>query len=86
MAIAEHSVCQPGKPTPQGEGHSIWRFWPLGESFQRAKSATDSLVKLLDDYDDDVKAAAAFALGELRDKDGCLAAAKAAGFRSASSS
>ena len=31
-------MCQPGKPTPQGLGHSIWRLAPGGESFQSAKS------------------------------------------------
>src|SRR3989344_3759283 len=38
ILIAEHSMCQPGKPTPQGLSHSISRFSPLGENFQRAKS------------------------------------------------
>ena len=31
-------MCQPGKPTPQGEPHSIWRLAPGGENFHRAKS------------------------------------------------
>jgi len=45
---------------------------------RKARSALDGLVKLLDDSDDDVKAAAAQALGELGDKDACVLASKAA--------
>jgi len=34
-AIAEHSICQPGRPSPHGEGH----FGYLGfAAFQSAKS------------------------------------------------
>ena len=39
VAIAEHSMCQPGKPAPHGESHSWSRVLPGGLSFQRAKSA-----------------------------------------------
>src|SRR3989442_13808447 len=38
IAIAEHSTCHPGKPTPHGLSHSIWRFLSLGENFHRPKS------------------------------------------------
>jgi len=38
MLMAEHSMCHPGKPTPQGESHSIWRLAPAGENFHKAKS------------------------------------------------
>ena len=39
VAIAEHSMCQPGKPRPHGESHSCWRCTPGVVSFQSAKSA-----------------------------------------------
>ena len=39
VAMAEHSMCQPGKPRPHGESHSCWRSTPGGVSFQSAKSA-----------------------------------------------
>ena len=39
VAMAEHSMCQPGKPRPQGESHSCCRSTPGGVSFQSAKSA-----------------------------------------------
>ena len=39
VAMAEHSMCQPGNPRPHGESHSCWRCTPGGVSFQRAKSA-----------------------------------------------
>ncbi len=39
--IAEHSMCQPGRPLPQGESHEVSSpsLWP----FQRAKSSWSSL-------------------------------------------
>ncbi len=36
--MAEHSICQPGKPLPHGLSHSIWRCWSVGLNFHRAKS------------------------------------------------
>ncbi|HLX60338.1 MAG TPA: HEAT repeat domain-containing protein [Planctomycetota bacterium] len=65
--------------TALSDDSSLVRYYAaesLGK--RKAKSALDLLVKLLDDFDDDVKAAAAQALGELRDKDACVAASKAA--------
>ena len=38
MDMAEHSMCQPGKPMPQGEGHSCCLCSLGSENFQRAKS------------------------------------------------
>ena len=39
--IAEHSMCQPGRPLPQGESQEVSSpsLWP----FQRAKSRRSSL-------------------------------------------
>ena len=37
MDIAEHSMCQPGKPGPHGLGQTICRFSPA--DFQRVKSS-----------------------------------------------
>src|SRR6266851_1073715 len=49
MLIAEHSMCQPGRPSPKGASHAApscsspgWAF------FHRAKSLTDSLSYLSD--------------------------------------
>ncbi len=36
-AIAEHSMCQPGRPSPQGEGHEVSS--PSLTAFHRAKSS-----------------------------------------------
>ena len=36
--MAEHSTCQPGRPTPQGEGKEISGEVSGGQPFQRAKS------------------------------------------------
>ena len=38
LNIAEHSMCQPGKPRPHGLSHSIWRCSPAVENFHSAKS------------------------------------------------
>ena len=38
LAIALHSICQPGLPCPQGESH---KGSPGREFFHRAKSAGD---------------------------------------------
>ena len=38
MDIAEHSMCQPGKPSPHGESHFMSR--PAPAAFHSAKSAT----------------------------------------------
>ena len=39
MLIAEHSMCQPGRPGPQGESHD---GSPGFAAFQRTKSLTSS--------------------------------------------
>ena len=62
-----------------GDESNLVRYYAaeaLGK--RKAKSALEGLVKLLDDSDDDVKAAAAQALGELGDKDACELASRAA--------
>ena len=41
MLIAEHSMCQPGKPSPQGDGHFMRR--PGSARFQSAKSSGSCL-------------------------------------------
>lgn len=41
MAIAEHSICQPGRPGPQGEGQE---GSPGLEAFHNAKSSGDRLL------------------------------------------
>lgn len=38
LAITEHSICQPGRPGPQGEGHE---GSPGFDAFQSAKSEAD---------------------------------------------
>ena len=38
LAITEHSICQPGRPGPQGEGHE---GSPVFDRFHRAKSEGD---------------------------------------------
>ena len=40
-AIAEHSMCQPGRPLPHGESHCVSS--PSFVAFQRAKSRPSSL-------------------------------------------
>ena len=40
-AIAEHSMCQPGRPSPQGEGQAVSS--PSFSPFQSAKSSGSSL-------------------------------------------
>ncbi len=40
LAITEHSICQPGRPGPQGDGHA---GSPAFDPFQRAKSEGDRL-------------------------------------------
>ena len=37
MAIAEHSMCQPGKPRPHGESHSCWRCTPGGRELPQGE-------------------------------------------------
>ena len=43
-AIAEHSMCQPGRPSPQGEGHEVSSCGFV--AFQRAKSRGSSFRSL----------------------------------------
>ena len=43
-AIAEHSMCQPGRPGPQGESHEVSS--PSFVAFQRAKSRGSSFSGL----------------------------------------
>jgi hypothetical protein len=38
LAITEHSICQPGRPGPQGDGHE---GSPGFDAFQSAKSEAD---------------------------------------------
>lgn len=45
MAMTEHSICHPGRPGPQGDGHE---GSPGFEAFQSAKSAADRRPVLLD--------------------------------------
>ena len=45
VAMTEHSICQPGRPGPQGDGHE---GSPGFEAFQSAKSATDRWPVLFD--------------------------------------
>src|SRR5260370_41013926 len=45
--MAEHSRCQPGRPSPNGESHAAPTFSSKGCAFfQSAKSLTDSLSYL----------------------------------------
>ncbi len=62
-----------------GDDSNLVRYYgaeALGK--RKAKAALAALVKLLDDSDDDVRAAAAQAMGEIGDKDACELAGKAA--------
>ena len=43
--MTEHSICHPGRPRPQGDGHE---GSPGFEAFQSAKSAADRRPVLLD--------------------------------------
>ena len=43
--MTEHSICHPGRPGPQGDGHA---GSPGFEAFQSAKSATDRRPVLFD--------------------------------------
>jgi hypothetical protein len=43
--MTEHSICHPGRPGPQGDGHE---GSPGFEAFQSAKSATDRRPVLFD--------------------------------------
>ncbi len=45
MDIAEHSMCQPGRPEPHGEGHDALAGSPGFAPFQRAKSRTSRLAR-----------------------------------------
>ena len=42
--MAEHSMCQPGRPDPQGEGQKVSSFGFV--AFQRAKSRWSSFRSL----------------------------------------
>ena len=46
--MAEHSMCQPGKPTPQGLSHSIWRFWSRRAEFPQGEIGGIALLAHVD--------------------------------------